>query len=292
MSDEPSDAPVGNTKYARYILTKNNPGDWRPTFADTMAFMAWGCETAPTTGTPHIHVYIRFKVRKYWTWVKQQYPDTDIRIARGNEQQCRDYCHKDNGEHGEHGTFDAGAGKQGKRTDLDAVVASIRSGATIREVAERHPTEFLKFHGGIQKMISVLAPQPPTIRQVTVTILWGTTGVGKTHRVRTKYPGGCLIKAGRDPFQSYNNQDVIIFDEFNYEKWSIQDMNLYCDKWQCELDCRYANKHAYWTKVFILANEIPWQWWPLEHQSLREAFWRRITNNIEVINQEQQIDLP
>jgi len=292
-TNEPAnDAPVGNNKYLRFLLTRNNPGTWRPVFNErTMAYMAWGNETAPTTGTAHIHIYIRYKNRRYWTTVQREFEGTDIRMARGNEQQCRDYCHKDAGDHGDAGTFDPDAGKQGRRTDLDAVVARIRSGATVRDIAENHPTEFLKFHAGIARMITVLAPLPPPVRNVTVTILWGETGVGKTHRILTTHPGTCLIRDGRDPFQSYDRHDIICFDEFNYERWTIQQMNAYCDKWPVELDCRYANKHAFWTRVFLTANTSPFQWWPLEPQPLRESFWRRITNNITIYSRDDVINI-
>lgn len=160
MSDEPSDAPVGNTKYARYILTKNNPGDWRPTFADTMAFMAWGCETAPTTGTPHIHVYIRFKVRKYWTWVKQQYPDTDIRIARGTSSSAATTATRttENTENMEHSTPEPES-KENVPIWMPWWLA-----LDPEPRYERSPSATLqnfKIPRGIQKMISVLAPQPP-----------------------------------------------------------------------------------------------------------------------------------
>lgn len=162
---------------------------------------------------------------------------------------------------------------------------------TLNEIARKHPTEWIKFHAGLIDLHSRVTPPPPATRDITVTILWGSSGTGKTHRIRTAYPGTCLIKDGRDPFASYNNQDTIFFDEFNYEKWTIQQMNLYLDKWPLELDCRYRNKNAYWTKVFICANSNPYNWWPLEHQALREAFWRRCTHIIEVTSQEQEISI-
>lgn len=161
----------------------------------------------------------------------------------------------------------------------------------LNEIARKHPKEWIKYHAGIKDLQSRLVAPPPPIREMSVTILWGSTGTGKTHRVRTAFPGTCLIRDGRDPFASYQNQDTIFFDEFNYEMWPIQKMNLFCDKWPLELDCRYQNKQAYWTKVFICSNQNPYNWWPNEHQALREAFWRRCTQIVEVLNKEQIISL-
>lgn len=162
---------------------------------------------------------------------------------------------------------------------------------SLNEIARKHPVEWIKFHAGLLDLHSRVIPPPPAIRDITVSILWGNSGTGKTHRVRTSYPGCCLIQAGRDPFASYQTQETIFFDEFNYEKWTIQQMNLYLDKWPLELDCRYKNKHAYWTKVFICANSTPYNWWPLEHQALREAFWRRCTHIQEITSIEQDIPI-
>jgi len=282
---------MAGNKYARYTFTIQG-WDREPTYNEThMNYIIWGRETAPTTGQQHLQGYVRFKNRKYFNFVKRALPDgAHIEPAEYSEKHNRDYCSKE-GQFTEHGTYEEEAGQQGKRTDLEKVVQTIKSGATLAQVIDAHPTEWIKFHAGIASLHSALKAPPPTIRETTVTILWGPTGVGKTHRVRTKYPGGCMIKAGRDPWASYTSQEVIVFDEFDYNRWTIQDMNMYCDKWTCELDCRYANKQAYWTKVFILANTNPFEWWPLEHQSLRESFWRRLTHNIFVHSQEEQIEI-
>jgi len=95
------------------------------------------------------------------------------------------------------------------------------------------------------------------------------------------------VKVGRGPFDSYKNNETILFDEFRAEDWPITDMNSYCDKWPCELNCRFFNKNAYWTRVYICANRNPEEWWPNDGMLLREAFFRRITAIYEVTNKEE-----
>jgi len=82
-------------------------------------------------------------------------------------------------------------------------------------------------------------------------------------------------------------EDVVLFDEWRWEDWPITDMNSYLDKWQCTLNCRYANKHAYWTHIYICANSSPESWYPTEAPYLRDAFFRRI-NCIHLINSREQ----
>ena len=55
------------------------------------------------------------------------------------------------------------------------------------------------------------------------------------------------------PFDSYKGQDVIVFEEFR-SSLKIQDMLNYLDGYPCELPCRYNNKLACFTKVYIITN--------------------------------------
>ena len=71
---------------------------------------------------------------------------------------------------------------QGKRTDLDAVAALVKTGASKRAVAEAFPKEFIQFGRGIEHLQHVLhgrRDQPPRVFW-----FWGPTGTGKT---RTAY---------------------------------------------------------------------------------------------------------
>lgn len=67
-------------------------------------------------------------------------------------------------------------------------------------------------------------------------------------------------------------------------------MNKYLDKWRYQLDARYHDKYAHWTRVIIISNTNPWDWWPLAPVPLREAIFRRFQNVIEVLNREQIIN--
>jgi len=223
--------------------------------------------------------------------VKEIIPNAHLSLSRGTEQQNRDYCLKDSklpgAEFQEHGNFEAERG-QGQRTDIEEAVLTLKSQG-LKAVAEQHPTVFLKFHSGLEKLQRILLPAAPLRRSVVSTVLWGLTGTGKTHRIRTAYPDIYIVRPGRDPFGSYSGQLQILFEEFNPEEWKIQDMNCYLDVWSCELNCRYFNKHANWEKVFINTNINPDIWYPYEKEALREALFRRIAYKIEILNREQEL---
>ena len=81
------------------------------------------------------------------------------------------------------------------------------------------------------------------------------------------------------PFDNYKSQDVIIFEEF-FSSCRIQDMLNYLDGYPLDLPCRYSNKTACYTKVFINSNiALEYQYTDIQHRYRDTwlAFLRRIT---------------
>lgn len=272
----------------RWTFTVNNPGEWRPTFIDNlMAYMIYETEVGEE-GTTHIQGYVRFKNRKELNSAKRLICErAHLEPARGTEAQNRDYCSKDLNDVHEYGQFDGDAGRQGRRTDLEAVASSIKFGSSLQTIAATHSAEWIKYHSGITSLHQILQPEPPAVRNVTTTYIHGLTGVGKSHRIHTQYPGGYTIRAGRGPFDQYERQEVVIFEEFDDGQWPITDMLMYLDKWPCTLNCRYNNKKAFWTKVFIISNLPPSQLYILTPTERRDAFMRRLTSVVEILNKDQ-----
>jgi len=285
-------------KFRRVLFTLNNPGDFRPVFDETkMAYMVWQIEKG-AQGTEHIQGYIRFKKMPTGKAVDKMLGSKHAHLeeCRGNEQQCKAYCTKEDtrvsvGE--EHGTYNPEAGKQGHRSDFDAIVADCKAGKPLREIAEANASDWIRYHQGIISLHEQLAPQPPAERPVEVMVLWGPTGVGKTHRVMMNADlardGGIYkVKPGRDPWGNYRGEKTIFFDEFDYEKWTVFQMNEYLDKWRCPLDCRYHDKYAEWTRVIICANSNPMTWWPMASQPVIDAFRRRLGGGCRYVTTREQ----
>lgn len=267
----------------RWCFTVNNYGDWRPVYnAAEMDYLVYGLEVGEQ-GTPHVQGYVRFKNRKRMNTVKNLFERADMHLepAKGTEMQNKTYCIKD-GQFSEFGTFDANVGKQGNRSDLEAIMVACQAGATMTAIALAFPADFIRYHGGIEALRQAVAPLPPLERDVRVTVLWGPTGVGKTHRIRTEFPNSYSVEPGRAPWDAYQGQTEVVFDEFDYSKWTITMMNRYLDKWRLELDARYHNKYAAWTRVVICANSSPPHWYPNEAPPLLDAFRRRLMTVIWV----------
>lgn len=97
-------------------------------------------------------------------------------------------------------------------------------------------------------------------REVEVIFIWGPTGVGKTRSVRDAVPPEKLYAAtlsGRDPFGMYAFEPVLLLDEFRGD-FPLAELLQLLDRYPVQLDRRYENSWAAWTKVYICSN------WPLE----------------------------
>lgn len=295
-----ADTTSRGTRARMWVFTQNNPGDWKPPAAvknEEPKYMIWQREVAPETGTPHIQGYVHFNKQRYMKFVKDWLVSTTVHLekANGNEKQNHDYCSKaeSRAPGDDSGPFEVGVyddkGGQGKRSDLQDIADDVKQGATRKDIALTYPVQFIRYHQGIQALIQEARPPPPTERDIEVVCLWGATGTGKTHRVRAACPEIYEVTPGRDPWGTYSGQAAIFFDEFDYQQWPIQQMNKYLDKWPCELNCRYYNKYAEWTRVAICANTPPSAWYPEVPHPLRLALFRRITNTVEVLNKEQEV---
>ena len=64
---------------------------------------------------------------------------------------------------------------EGKRTDLDDVVALVRDGATLRTVAEASPVMYIRFHRGIEKYMRLI--EAPRSEVPTVSVFWESSGL-------------------------------------------------------------------------------------------------------------------
>lgn len=140
----------------RWCFTLNNPAAgaaqiWANLGAhDSVAYLTYGREIAPTTGTPHHQGFILFKSNKRFGAVRRLCPDgTHIELARGSTEQCILYCQKDGDfeEFGERPT-----NQQGRRSDIERFVEWLDSfeaengrAPTSPEIAREQPIAYLRY---------------------------------------------------------------------------------------------------------------------------------------------------
>ena len=281
----------------RWCFTINNPGAFRPAYMPAVVdYMVFQLERGEN-GTEHLQGYLRLKKRSRMAAVKIALgiEAVHLSVAKGNEEQNKLYCTKEDSRIDgpwEHGIYDPLAGKQGSRSDIIAAANSMQQGMSLPQLALTYSDLFIRYPSGMERTRQLLTPAPPLQRQIYCHCLWGPTNTGKTHRVLTTFPLTYTVHPGRGPWDQYQGEEVILFDEFDCSRWPIDLMKQLLDKWRCRLDCRYTDKYAAWTTVFIISNNPPSQWWMLPPTSPdKAALLRRLHKITEVVSQEQEIAL-
>lgn len=244
-------------------------------------------------GTPHTHLYLHSSCVVRFSSVKKRFPAAHIEMAKGTSQQNREYVTKTgkwldtrkretcvDGTYEEWGEMPIE--RQGKRNDLDDLYSMIKDGMSDFDILEQDPTYMLHMDK-IERARQTVRQETfkDVWRDMNVVYVWGDTGSGKTRGIMEKYGYSNVFRVTdyMHPFDNYKGQEVIVFEEFR-SSLRIGDMLNYTDGYPLELPCRYANKYACYTKVYIISNmPLSQQYSQLQinnYESYR-AFLRRIT---------------
>ena len=152
--------------------------------------------------------------------------------------------------------------KQGDRNDLRMLYKLIASGEDNAQILGEHP-EYLRDISHIDRTRQTILEEKyrNVFRRMNVTYISGPTGVGKTRSVREGcgYANCYSVSDYKHPFDGYRGQAAILFDEF-HNSLPLVNMLQYLDGYPLELPCRYANKQACYTEVYLVSNL------PLERQ--------------------------
>ena len=265
--------------------------------------------------TFHTHLYFVTKNCKPFTTVKNFFPEAHIEAPDGTSQQNRDYVFKEgakfnkDSETGKYDYTDSQGKKhigthydnsneewgelpqerQGARTDIADLYEMIKDGYTNVEIMEVNPKYMMcldKIERARQNYRESVYSD--TWRELDVNYIWGPTGSGKTRFVKDKY-GYSNVYTVSDyyhPFDMYQGQDVILFEEFR-SSLRISDMLKYLDGYPVELPARYINKTACFTKVFFCTNiDLRAQYRDIQKDEPEtwKAFLRRINNVMVMVD--------
>jgi len=288
-----------DTASRKWQLTFNNPQEhgWTHdkirevlrTFK-TLCYWCMADEIGADEHTPHTHLFINLSPSNCrFSTLKSKFPGAHIEKALGTSRENRDYILKDGkwkdsekGTTSVEGTFEefgeCPEEQQGKSREADRILELLKDGANNLEVIEAVPSA-MKIIDKVERTRSMLRDVQfaSSWRDLTVTYLFGKTGSGKTRSVMDKYGySNCYrVTDYRHPFDTYDGQDVIIFEEFR-SGLKHGDMLNYLDGYPLLLPCRYFNRQACYTKVFIITNVPPdSQYMGVDLES-RDAFYRRI----------------
>jgi len=254
-------------------------------------YAIYGHEIAPTTGTRHLQGYLSLKQKSRTATLQRKLNEWGCKLvlfyAKGSAQQNRTYCTKvDTENYFEHGNIETTG--SGNRTDWIEIAEKMKKGTRLDAIAISYPVQYIQRHSGVKAFRSICQKvNTPEIRDLYVSVYYGTGGSGKTHLARQQ----CLDLGLGEPYWLMNPQNKSLwFDNYDGEKglliddfygW-VQPHMLYrlLDVYKLQLPIKGATTYAEWTHVWITSNKHPREWYKVEvYANLdKDAYYRRLPN--------------
>lgn len=294
--------------YRKYQLTINNPEKHninhevlKATLSSFPGLEYWcmSDEIGREGETPHTHVYFAAKNAIAFSTVQQRFYGAHIEAAKGSHRQNRDYILKEGKwstsekqETSVPGTFEESGelppDRDKRQSQSSEVLAMVEAGADDADIILAYPSwmRSIKSIGATRQ--ALLEKEYRTVwRDLDTHYLHGETGVGKTRFVMEKYGYEKVYRVTNyaHPFDGYQGQEVILFDEFRSDL-PLKDMLKYLDGYPLMLPCRYGDKVACYTTVYIISNiPLDSQYPNVQREEPKswEAFLRRISDTTEVL---------
>lgn len=289
----------------KYQLTINNPLEHglshdviKTTIGSFTGCLYWClCDEVGESGTPHTHVYLVFKNAVMFSTVHSRFYGAHIEPAKGTNPQNRDYVRKEGkwAEDAKHetnlpDTFEESGELPediGKReSQSEAILAELEANVPVLDIVREYPTAMSKLRQ-MNELAQAIRQEKhkDEFRRLTVTYIWGETAVGKTRSVMEKhgYSNVYRVTNYAHPFDGYAGQDVILFDEFR-SSLPIGDMLNYLDGYPLMLPCRYADKAACFTQVYVISN-IPIEQQYINIQQEQPKTWAAFLRRFQSVYQ-------
>ncbi|AUM61748.1 Rep [uncultured virus] len=201
------------------------------------SFITYGKEICPTTGTPHIHVYVEFPTKKRWGAVRDIIPERSAKLEPrfGTQEDAINYVQKD-GEYVVRGNKK----NQGSRSDLDGVrVMALECG--MREVTRYRNAQQIR----VAKDFLTYNEEPRTGKPFVVWF-WGPTGGGKTrraHEMAADDGGDVYVKHGDSKwFDGYDAHEIVIFDDIRDDTFKFNYLLNLLDPYPVRVECKGSSR--------------------------------------------------
>lgn len=268
------------SQYANYIFTSY--ADELKFDESRLKFYVYQREVCPDTGRLHWQGYCGF-TRSVRLQVAQRAigdPAAHMERRLGSHQQAMEYCTKlasraPGCEPVKWGQLEL---NQGKRTDLDTFTEAMVAGTPLVDLIEEQPSTFVKFSKGLYALDAVLKQKKVVdFRKLTVTVLYGDAGTGKT-RYAARDPDSYILAdpdGGRIWFDGYNGQATLIIDDF-YGWIKHYTLLRILDGYKYKIEVKGAHTWANWTNVIITSNVHPSEWYTCKPWNSDMPLQRRI----------------
>lgn len=227
-------------------------------------------------GTRHFQGYIEFSCQMRLTTVKNIIPAAHWERRKGNRDQARDYCKKD--ESRIRGPWEVGSWQTNmqapKKSKHEEFTKAIKEGKGDLELLEQYPALFLRYHKAVDKIRSLKIPQRDW--KTTVSVILGPTGTGKSRYAHEKYPDA-FWKTADQWWDNYEGEETVIFDEFDGSWFPFTQLLRILDRYKLKVPVKGGFVSFAAKKIVIISNHGISKWYSGDRLRPKiEALHRRI----------------
>lgn len=255
------------------------------------SFFVAGRETAPDTGRKHFQGYMEFPKEIKGARIKkcfrnrfpkgtEEHPGYSIWFGAPNAsaQKNIEYCTKVDKDPWIYG--EPRGKQQGRRTDLEEVMATIRGGATMQEVADNHSRLWVQYRRSFNEYANMCSKARNWPTQLI--FIWGPTGTGKTMHAQELDPTPVFWESNQF-LNGYHGEDVILLDDFDYKKMSWQTFLVMTDRYKHTVNIKGGSMNFAPKTIIFTSNSDPKSWYPDAPEETRKAIHRRMDEFGETI---------
>ena len=294
----------------RYLLTINNP---HPEFTHekikqistmqfkTLEFIAMSDEIGEQ-GTYNTHILLSFESAVRFSTVKKRFPTAHIDAVKGTINDAINYIKKTGkwadtkkAETSVPGTYDdwgkLPSENKGRNKSLEELYKMIVDEGLSNAEIIRINQDYLTMIDTITRVRTMFLQEKfkNTRRDISCTYVFGKTGSVKSRSILYEYGDENVYRVTDydHPFDSYNNEDVLVFEEYR-SSLKITDILNYLDIYPLTLPARYAQKQACYTRIFICSN-LPLEDQYESIQKTNKESWKAFLRRIHKVREYTQV---
>lgn len=222
----------------------------------SMVYYCFGHEVAPTTGTPHVHLYFVVKTPTRFTTVRNRFEGAHIEVCRGNSEQNRAYVLKECGEDGDFTEWgELPNEQQGHPRYMDELFELICAGKSDFEIFKTNAA-YINHAAQIGRVRDAVQQEAARTKMRTVSVYYiQAVESAATKYVMERYGMENVYRASAEhPFDYYAGQSVLYFPGFS-GTIQLTDMLGYCSGYPVQLSARYNNRWAAFETLILAASK-------------------------------------
>lgn len=257
-----------------WCFTLNNPtleGEALLTLIEShprFRFCVFQLERGEETGTMHFQGYLQLsspeRITALGSWFASRHAPLHLLAANGTPDQNVLYCTKEATRAA--GPWQCGEmSSMGKRNDILECTQILANGGTLQDVAERHPSTFVRVASGLYKYARMCAP-PPVMRPMHASLYIGPTGTGKTFTAIEVLGSNVFIKDSTKWWECYNGQKEVLWDDFAgaVSHVTLTEALRLFDHYRMVVENKGGSEWLYAEKQIVTTNIHPWNWYRWE----------------------------